>query len=281
MASGEHKYALEDALYEYILDDETTDFRSAAKMAQYLSQTVIRKSAILRITDTGMSGRPVSIDEDNVEAWLNMYRGHYPMLENPDPGLQRRLRKVRVLADGKKLTAREIWETFYRDQIAELISGGTANYVAALSLMIPCMERVYTLRFPEFDKDEEVFSGKTSYGQQMLESFFPAFGFHADIYKYLHEYLRNGVIHYAFMRGAIGIDNYITDTKDYGTGSNVFHQVKTSDGRILLLIAVPWFWKRVKTRIDRFYEHEQWLPGWAMHQMLRLDPYSKPDGTLS
>ena len=272
---------LEEAIYEYITNDETVEYHRRAEMMQYLNGIDIDESAILRITKIGKFGRHVPIDEDNVKSWLNNQKRHHPMLENPDPELQGRLRRVRVEADGKELTAKDIWEKFYRNQIDELMSGGTANYVAALSLMIPCMDRVYTLRFPKFDRDEEVSSVNTSYGQQMLETFFPAFGFNANTYKNIHKYLRNGLIHYAFMRGAIGIDNAITDTKDYGAGSNVFHKVKTSDGRILLLIVVPWFWKRVRTRIDNFYEYEQWLPGQDMGHMIRLDPYSKPDRTLS
>lgn len=271
---------LEEAVYKYITDDETVEYHSRAEMMQYLSEVEIDRSAILRITASGMLGSPVSIDEENVTSWLSNQKRHHPMLQHPCPELQQRLRRVRVLTDGKELTAKEMWETFYRDQIDELMRGGTANYVAALSLMIPCMDRVYTLLNPECDRDE-VNKPNTHYVQQVFEMFFPAFGFDDDIYRYLNENLRVGVIHYTFMRGAIGIDETITDTEWYGAGTNVFHQLKTSDGKILLLIAVPWFWKRVKTSIDRFYKHEQWLPGWDMHQMLCLDPYSKPDRTPS
>ena len=271
---------LEGAVYKYITDGEPVVYQSRAEMAQYLSQIDIDEGAILRITATGMSDRPVSIDEENVKSWLNGYKQHYPMLQNPDPDLQRRLRRVRVLANGKKFRAKEMWENFYRDQIDELMSGSTVNYVAALALMIPCMDRVYTLLHPCCDRDE-VCKPDTSYGWKMFKMFFPAFGFDKSIYDYLNKNLRNGVIHYAFMRGAIGIDETFTDTNNYGDASNVFHQLKTSDGRVVLLIAVPWFWKRVKIRIDRFYEHEQWLPGWDMAQLICLDPYSKPDRTAS
>ena len=276
MGSDEHKYQFEETVYEYITADETVKCHSRAEMMQYLSGIDIDNSAILRITDTGMSECPVSIDEDNVKDWLNSQKRHHPMLENPDPEIWGRLRRVRVLADGNELTAKDMWETFYREQIDELMSGGAVNYVAALSLMIPCMDRVYTLLHPECDRDE-VPRPDTSYGWRVFEKFFPAPGFDESVYDYLNKNLRNGVIHYAFMRGAIGIDNTFSDTTYYGDGSNVFHQLMTSDGRIVLLIAVPWFWKRIKTRIDRFYEHEQWLPGWDMSRMLRLDPFSKPD----
>lgn len=266
---------LEEAVYEYITDDATVVYQSQAEMAQYLNQIDIDDSSILRITETGISGRLVSIDEENVKSWLKSYKRHYPMLQNPNPELQGRLRRVRVLADGKELTAKDMWETHYRNQIDGLIRGGTDNYVAALSLMIPCMDRVYTLLHPCCDRDE-VCRPDTSYGPNVFEMFFPAFGFDGSVYNYLNRNLRNGVIHYTFMRGDIGIAESFTDIKDYGDGLNVFHQLITADGRIPLLIVVPWFWERVKTRIDRFYEYEQWVPGMDMGWILIINPYGGP-----
>ena len=201
------------------------------------------------------------------------------MLKNPDPELQERIRQVRYDLGGQDGTVRDTWERYYRGQIDQLVNGGGENFLAALTLMMPCMERVFTLIHPKYDGN--ICKPRKGYWKYVLKMFFPAFGLTDDHYEYLNKYLRIGVIHDAFTRGNIGFSNsYKRD--DFTDSMNVFVEYVMGDGRLILQVIVPWFWERVRRRIDLFYEHEQWIQGWAMHKTLRLNPHSRTsDGTLA
>jgi hypothetical protein len=63
-------------------------------------------------------------------------------------------------------TYKDVWFINYRPQIQILMSGPSDNHLAALLLIIVCMDRVYTLQFPEK-------RNKRGYTQDMMKFFFP------------------------------------------------------------------------------------------------------------
>jgi hypothetical protein len=63
-----------------------------------------------------------------------------------------------------KATAREAWAISARPQVQQLIAGTSDNHVAAMTLLIPWMDRLYTLETSQSSK------GKT---KQVAARFFP------------------------------------------------------------------------------------------------------------
>ena len=61
-------------------------------------------------------------------------------------------------------TTRDAWAISARPQIQQLLAGSPDNHVAALTLLIPWMDQVYTLESGESSK------GKT---RQVTATFFP------------------------------------------------------------------------------------------------------------
>lgn len=156
-------------------------------------------------------------------------------------------------------TYKEVWFIYYRPQIQTLMSGSPDNHVAALLLMIACMDRVYTLAYP--DK-----SGQRGYTQDMLKYFLPKpEGENDDKYgermKTLAEGLVNALKHDAFVRENV----MLSDAAYLPTGANVNGQgieviikgqrriavTLEDDGK--LTIAATAFWNHIRDTIDDFY----------------------------
>ena len=69
-----------------------------------------------------------------------------------------------IIGDIENATYKDAWAISARPQIQQLMAGSPDNHVAALTLMIPWMDRLYTLESGESSK------GKT---RQVVAHFFP------------------------------------------------------------------------------------------------------------
>lgn len=128
-------------------------------------------------------------------------------------------------------TYKEVWFIYYRPQIQTLMSGSPDNHVAALLLMIACMDRVYTLKYPK----------KRGYTRDLLKYFFPKpEGENDDEYdkqmKKLAEDLVNALKHDAFVRENV----MLSDAAYLPTGANVNGQVIEVAVKGHRRIAVTW-----------------------------------------
>ena len=157
-------------------------------------------------------------------------------------------------------THKEVWFIYYRPQIQTLMSGSPDNHVAALLLMIACMDRVYTLAYP--DK-----SGQRGYTQDMLKYFLPKpEGENDDEYdkqmKTLADDLVNALKHDSFIRSpnVMLSDAIYLGTKVDVNGEAIPAAVKgqrriavtwEDDGK--LTIAATAFWYLIRDTIDDFY----------------------------
>ena len=153
-------------------------------------------------------------------------------------------------------THKEIWFIYYRPQIQTLMSGSPDNHVAALLLMIACMDRVYTLKYPK----------KHGYTQDMLKYFLPKpegenDAEYGERMKKLAEDLVNALKHDAFVRENV----MLSDSAYLATGANVNGQVIGVAVKGQRRIAVTWeddgkltiaataFWNHIRDTIDDFY----------------------------
>ena len=157
-------------------------------------------------------------------------------------------------------THKEVWFIYYRPQIQTLMSGSPDNHVAALLLMIACMDRGYTLTYP--NKSGQ----KGGYTQDMLKYFFPKpEGENDDKYddqmEKLADDLVNALKHDAFVRENV----MLSDAAYLPTGANVNGQVIEVAVKGQRRIAVTWedddkltiaataFWNHIRNTIDDFY----------------------------
>jgi len=162
-----------------------------------------------------------------------------------------------------------IWFVHWRPQIEILMSGSAENYVAGLMLIIPCMERVYTLIHPEKDVYKQKKAGKEAKHaliRDVLKSFFTNENpeEYDEIIGIVAQGFANGLKHDSFVRDEICLyDENVARVQSGNTGDAVDSAwftrrtqavVKMADGRVV--IAPRSFWSIVKRQIDKFYLEE-------------------------
>lgn len=153
-------------------------------------------------------------------------------------------------------THKEVWFIYYRPQIQTLMSGSPDNHVAALLLMIACMDRVYTLKYPK----------KLGYTQDMLKYFFPK-----PEDENNHEYdgrmktladdFVNGLKHDSFVRANVMLSDAAYLPAETGVSGQVIEVAVKGQRRIAvtwedggkLTIAATAFWYLIRDKIDNFY----------------------------
>ena len=198
--------------------------------------------------------------------YLERHELFHPLFPPRDSEVPKRLRETRYILGGEKSTAKDMWERCYRSQIDDLIRSGEENYVAALLLMLPCMELVYKLKTGKSKSDWIA----------ILKMFFPAMGFDHATYKQLANLIRNGFVHDGFAKGYVGISSKPHTPEEYSDSQQVFEGIRAESGQFNLLIIPAFYWARVRERIDNFYEYEQWIPGWDMHKVISINHYVEP-----
>ena len=159
-----------------------------------------------------------------------------------------------------------IWFLYWRPQIEALMSGSSENYVAALMLIIPCMERTYTLKHPEWDYYKMKRAGKNAKQLPIADVFKWFFRNenpqeYDQIIKVVAQGFANGLKHDSFVRAEICLyDENVAPVQSGNSGDAVdsmMHVRRTQaitsmgDGRVA--IAPRSFWNVVKHKIDKFY----------------------------
>ena len=171
----------------------------------------------------------------------------------------------------------KIWFVHWRPQIELLMAGSSDNYVAALMLMIPCMERVYTLAHPQWDSYQRKKAGEKHKRLPIdfvLKWFFKNEG--SDEYDQIIETVAqgfaNGLKHDSFIRDEVRLwDGFVGRIQSGQTGNEIdsfIHAqriralipIEGTDGHVS--IAPHPFWTVVKHRIDKFYIEE--YPGYKL-----------------
>lgn len=164
----------------------------------------------------------------------------------------------------ENLTHKEIWFIYWRPQIQTLMSGSPDNHVVALMLMIPCMDKVYTLHNPNnLPGNPKKWRG---YTKEMLKYFFekPAKVEKERYNKAINtvsDRLVNGLKHDTFIREGI----VLLDTNPH-IGEDGFVTYRSNPYPISLVgevayIAPTAFWNTVRDIIDDFYLKEYKTPG--------------------
>ena len=243
-------------------------FYEKSELAQYIYTSDTPKDGLVKLMyedDLHKEGASTDVNE-TAEQFLTRYEQFHPLFPPRDKAVPKRLRKTRYILDGKKCTAKDMWERHYRSQIDYLIRSGMENHIAALVLMMPCMELVYKL--------------KTGWRQQnwneTMKMFFPAIGFNDRTYVQLRDFVRNGFSHDGFTKGYVGISTIHHTPEEYSDTQQVFQGIRSETGQFNLLIIPAFFWARVRNKIDSFYKYEQWIPGWHMHEVLTISNYIEP-----
>ena len=158
------------------------------------------------------------------------------------------------------------WFVYWRPQIENLMSGSKENYVAALMLMIPCMERVYTLKNPDADHYRQKKHGK-NIKPVPIESVFKEFFTNENPQEYdqiirtVAIGLANGLKHDSFIRDEIHLSDELVARHRSGVTGDAIDSawylprtqaiVSMKDGRVA--IAPSSFWIVVRRQIDKFY----------------------------
>ena len=148
---------------------------------------------------------------ETAKLFLARYEQFHPLFPPRDKEVPKRLQETRYIMEGEKCTAKDMWERCYRSQIDRLIRSGTENHIAALVLMMPCMELVYKLK-----------TGKKKNWIETLKMFFPAVGFDQNTYKGLVNLIRNGFVHDGFTKGDVGISSAYHMQKSIQTANKFF-----------------------------------------------------------
>ncbi|MCY3907611.1 MAG: hypothetical protein OXF63_10225 [Anaerolineaceae bacterium] len=243
------------------------DFEVQSELAQYIYTSDKPKDGLAKLVyvdDLLKEDVPTGVDK-TAKQFLAQYEQFHPLFPPRDTGVQVRLREPRFILEGERCTAKDLWERCYRSQIDRHIRSGTESHIAALVLMMPCMELVHKLK-----------AGKRTNWIDTLKLFFPADGFDQNTYKGLANLIRNGFVHDGFAKGDVGISSADHTPEEYSDGQQVFVGTRSETGRFHLLIIPAYFWARVRNKIDSFYEHEQWIPGWDMHQVITISNYVEP-----
>ena len=120
------------------------------------------------------------------------------------------LRELGIYVFGNKVaTSRNLWEIQWRPQIQYLMTNTIThdvvdNHLAAVMLMIPCIDRAFTFEHPQ---------GGTGYTSKMLKWAFPedAIDISAKDYRKCINEMRDGLVnglkHDSFLRGNVYINN--------------------------------------------------------------------------
>ena len=147
------------------------------------------------------------------------------------------------------------WFIWWRTQIQVLMSGSPDNHVAALMLMFPCMDRVYTLCNPDnMSGDPKDWRG---YTPKMLKYFFEKppevkEEEYNKAIKVASNDLVNALKHDAFIREGVVLKDTVHQMEN---GSVVYpyipYPISFADGKAR--IAPTAFWNTVRDRIDKFY----------------------------
>ena len=243
-------------------------FYDKSEMAQYIYTSDTPKDGLVKLVyEVDWSKEDAqTATNDTAKEFLARYEQFHPLSPPRDNEIPKRLRETRYIMDGEYCTAQDMWKRCYRSQIDYLISSGTENHIAALVLMMPCMEMVYKLKTGNHRQN----------WSETMKMFFPAFGFSDDTYRQLRDLVRNGFSHDGFTKGYVGISSAHHTPEEYSDHQQVFEGFRTETGEFKLLIIPAFFWARVRSKIDSFYEYEQWIPGWDMPQVITINNYVEP-----
>ena len=253
----------------YIEEDKVIQcFYEKSEMAQYIYTSNTSKKGLVKLVyEADWSKEDLSTsDSKTAKEFLALYEQFNPLFPPRDKEVSKRIRQTRYIMGGEKCAAKDLWERSYRSQIDFLIRSGSENHIAALVLMMPCMEMVYKLK-----------TGKTKPDWvRTLKMFFPAIGFEHRTYQQLANLIRNGFVHDGYTKGHVGLNSTHHTPEEYKDSEQVFQGFRTEAGQFKLLIIPAFFWARVRNKIDTFYKYEQWIPGWDMPEVLEISHYIKP-----
>ena len=243
-------------------------FYEESELAQYIYTSDTPKDGLVKLMledDIREKDLPTAVNETANEFFAR-YEQFHPLFPPRDKEVPKRLQETRYILDGKKCTAKDLWERCYRSQIDQLIRSGTENHIAALVLMLPCMELVYKLKTGRLQQN----------WSETMKMFFPAFGFNDVTYRQLCDLVRNGLSHEGITKGYVGISSVHHTLEEYSDSQKVFEGTRSETGQFRLLIIPAFFWARVRNKIDSFYHYEQWIPGWNMGKVISISHYVEP-----
>ncbi len=243
-------------------------FYEKSEMAQYIYTSDTPKDGRVKlVVEADWSEEDLSTSENKTaKQFLALYEQFHPLFPPRDKEIPKRLQETRYIMGREKCTAKDMWERCYRSQIDSLIRSGSENHIAALVLMMPCMELVYKLK-----------TGRPQQNwSETMKMFFPAIGFTDNTYRQLRDLVRNAFAHDGFAKGYVGISSRHHTPEEYIDSQQVFEGMRSETGQFNLLIIPAFFWARVRDRIDSFYKYEQWIPGWDMHQVFSINHYVEP-----
>ena len=250
-------------------------FYEKSELAQFIYTSDTPKDGMVKLVyeDDLLKTEHSTAVNETAKQFLARYEQFDPLFPPRDKEVPKRLRETRYIMDGEKCTAKDMWERCYKPQIDFLIRSDTESHIAALTLMMPCMEMVYKLKTGEMGKNTKK-PGKT--WREILKMFFPAFGFADNMYDQLYKLMRNGFVHEMFTKGYVGLDSTSHTPEEYSDTQQVFVGMRSETGQFNLLIIPAFFWARVRNKIDSFYKYEQWIRGWDMQQVLTISHYVEP-----
>ena len=243
-------------------------FYEKSELVQYIYTSDSPKDGLVKLVyeDDILKEDLSTAVSETAKEFLARYEQFHPLFPPRDKEVPKRLRETRYILDGEKCTAKDMWERSYKSQIEHHIRSGTENHIAALVLMMPCMEMVYKLKTGD----------RRPNWIETLKMFFPAIGFELNTYKQLADRIRNGFVHDGFTKGYVGISSAHHTPEEYSDSQQVFEGMRSETGQFNLLIIPAYFWARVRNKIDSFYEYEQWIPGWDMCEVLTISNYVEP-----
>jgi len=239
-----------------------------SELAQYIYTSDTPKDGTVKLVyeDDLLKEDLATSVNDTAKEFLARYEQFHPLFPPRDKEVPKRIRATRYIMGGEKWTAKDMWQRCYRSQIDYLIRSGEENHIAALVLMMPCMEMVYKLKTGDHRQN----------WSETMKMFFPAFGFNDSTYRQLRDLVRNGFSHDGFTKGYVGISSAHHTPEEYTDREQVFTATRTETGEFKLLIIPAFFWARVRDKIDSFHRYEQWIPGWDMSEVLELSHYVEP-----
>ena len=154
------------------------------------------------------------------------------------------LRELGIYIFGNNVaTARNLWEIQWRPQIEHLMNNAIThdvvdNHLAAIMLMIPCIDRTFTFQYPQ---------KHFGYTIEMLKWAFPEKEVSISATEYetcitgMHDGLVNGLKHDSFLREIVYISNAEKNPRPfYVKGDNV-------------IVNPHAFWTHLRNRIDGYY----------------------------
>ena len=154
------------------------------------------------------------------------------------------IRELGIYIFGNKIaTTRNLWEIQWRPQIEFLMNNAIThdmvdNHLAAIMLMIPCIDRAFTIENPQ---------GDTGYTTAMLKWAFPenAVDISTKDYKKCIKEMRDGLInglkHDSFLRGSVYIHNAENNPNPFYVNGD------------FVIVNPHAFWTHVRNKIDDYY----------------------------